>query len=147
MSRPRQAVLLASDGPLSGISFVVTAMPWPLLDPEAIVVWAMTQDPRTLSVEITGHGEPGRLPLRPDRVRMPSFESRWLLTPRADGRIDVLFEGNGNPGGNLALPPLCDILAVAVWEGPWHTVMALREIVQRPVYAQAELPFLRETGR
>ena len=54
---------------------------------------------------------------------------------------------HGDPGGNLARPPLRDFLAAALWEGPWQTVMALREIVRRPIYAQAELPFLREPKR
>jgi hypothetical protein len=145
--RTREAMLLKSDGPLRGVSLVVTAMPWPLLDREAVVVWAMAQDPQTLAITLVGHGDAGWLPLRHDRVRMPAFESRWQLTPRADGRVDVLFEGHGDPGGNLAHSPLREFLASSLWEGPLHTLVGFREIVQRPVYSLAELPFLREPSR
>jgi len=142
--RTREAVLLASDGPTRGVSLVVTAMPWPLEDRESIVAWEMTQDPDTLAVTLAGRSAPDRLPPHPGRVRMPEFESRWQLTPRADGRVDVRFEGSGNPGGNLALPLLRDFVGLAVWQGPWHTVRALGEIVRRPEFARAELPFIRE---
>lgn len=142
--RAREAMLLSSDGPTRGVTLVVTTMPLPLRDRESIVEWAMTQDPQTLVVTMAGHSVADRLPPHPERVRMPSFESRWQLSPRPDGRVDVLFEGYADPGGNLALPWLRSFVAAAVWEAPWHTVRALREIVQRPPFPQAELPFLRE---
>lgn len=145
--RAREAVLLASDGPTRGVTLVVTAMPLPLSDRESIVEWEMTQDPQTLTVTMAGHSLPDRLPPHPDRVRMPSFESRWQLTPRADGRVDVLFEGFADPGGNLALPLLRHFVAAAVWEAPWNTVRALREIVRQPPFPQAELSFISEPAR
>lgn len=142
--RAREAVLLSSDGPTRGVTLVVTAMPLPLSDRESIVEWEMTQDPQSLAVTMAGRSVPDRLPPHPDRVRMPNFESRWQLSPRPDGRVDVLFEGFADPGGNLALPLLRHVVAAAVWEAPWNTVRALREIVQRPPFPQAELPFIRE---
>ena len=75
---------------------------------------------------------------------MPSFESRWRLTPLPGGLVDVLFEGHGDPGGNLALAPLREFVNQSVWQAPWHTVNALREIVQRPEFSLAVLPFIAE---
>jgi hypothetical protein len=145
--RAREAVLLSADGPTRGVTLVVTAMPFPLSDRESIVAWEITQDPPTLAVTVSGHSAPEALPPHPDRVRMPTFESRWVFSPRPDGRVDVLFEGVGDPGGVLSAPLLRQFVSAAVWEGPWHTIRALHEIVRTPPFAQAVLPFIREPGR
>jgi hypothetical protein len=142
--RARQAVLLESFGPARGVSLVVTAMPWPLADRESIVAWQMTQDPQTLVVTMAGHAVPHALPTAPGRVRMPAFESRWQLTPQPDGLVEVVFEGHADLGGNLAQPPLRDFVGLAAWQAPWHTLRGLREIVQRPEFSQAVLPFIQE---
>lgn len=142
--RARRAELLQSDGPTRGVTLVITSMPFPLADRESVVAWEMTQEAQTLVVTLSGRNAPDVLPPHPDRVRMPTFESRWTLTPRTDGRVDVLFEGLGDPGGSLDSPLLRHVVSAAAWEAPWHTVRALHEMVRRPEYAQAQLDFIRE---
>jgi hypothetical protein len=142
--RARQAVLLESEGPARGVTLVVTAMPWPLADRESVVAWQMTQDPQTLVVTMAGHAVPHALPPHPGRVRMPAFESRWQLTPLPGGRVEVVFEGQADLGGNLALPPLRDFVGQAAWQAPRHTLEGLREIVQRTEFSTAVLPFIQE---
>jgi hypothetical protein len=142
--RARESVLLESDGPARGVTLVHTALPWPLADRESVVSWQMTQDPQTLVVTMAGHAVPHAQPTAPGRVRMPAFESRWQLTPLPGGWLDVRFEGHGDLGGNLARPLLRDFVGQAAWQAPWHTLQGLREIVQRPEFSQAVLPFIRE---
>ncbi len=143
----REARRLESDGPLRGVTLFITGMPWPLADREAVVAWNMAQDPETLVVTLTGHSAPGLRPVREDRVRMTAFDSLWQLRPRADGRVDVLFEGFADPGGSLSHAALRRLVAIAMLEGPWHTLGALREIVRRPVYAQDGLAGPRAPSR
>jgi hypothetical protein len=145
--RARQSIRLRSDGPTRGTTLVVSSMPFPLSDRESVVEWEMTQDPATLTVTMAGHSTTDAPPPHPERVRMPTFESRWVFAPRPDGRVDVLFEGVGDPGGNLALPVIRAFVAAAIWQGPWSTIRALHEIVRQPPYPQAELPFIREPAR
>jgi hypothetical protein len=142
--RARSAELLSSDGPTRGVTRVVTAMPLPLDDREAVVAWEMTQDPQTLAVTLAGRNAPDAPPPHPGRVRMPTFESRWTLTPRADGRVDVAFEGLGDLGGNLDNALLRHFIAAVVWQGPWYTLRRLHEMVRLPEFAQVHLPFIRE---
>lgn len=144
--RTRHAELLQSDGPTQGVSRVVTAMPWPLWDREAIVRWQLTQDAQTAAVTLEGHSAPADLPPPADRVRMPSFASRWVFTPRAGGAVEVRFEGHADLGGHLSLPPLRAFVAAAVWEAPLQTVIGLRRMVQLPAHRDAVLPFIREPG-
>jgi hypothetical protein len=145
--RARESVVLQSDGPTRGVTMVVTAMPWPLLDRESIVAWHLEQDPQSLAVTLEGDSTPDKLPPNPRRVRMPRFESRWQLTPQRGGYIEVVFEGHGNPGGTLTLPMLRDFVNQAMWQGPWHTINALRDMVQRPEFKDASLPFVQEPAR
>ncbi|WP_418318049.1 START domain-containing protein [Piscinibacter sakaiensis] len=145
--RVRETQRVRSDGPTRGVSLVVTSMPFPLLDRDAVVAWSLTQHPQTLVVTLAGRQADGLVPPHPERIRMPLFESRWVFSPRADGRVDVLFEGAGDPGGNLALPVLREIVGSLSWQAPWQTILALREIVREPGYAQARLPFIREPAR
>jgi hypothetical protein len=145
--RLREAVLLRTEGPTRGVTLVVTNMPFPLADRESVVAWEISQDPRTLDVMVACRAATDSPPQRPDRVRMAVFESRWVLSPRPDGRVDVLFEGMGDPGGNLAWPVLRHFAGAAVWEGPWQTLLALHRIVRQPPFPQAELRFIREPGR
>ena len=145
--RARQSVVLESDGPTRGVTLVITAMPWPLSDRESIVAWQLTQDPRTLVVTLAGTGATDKWPPPdPQRVRMPWFESRWQLTPLSGGLVDVLFEGHGDPGGNLSWTLLRDFVNEAVWQGPWHTINALRGMVRRPEFSDVSLPFIKEAS-
>jgi hypothetical protein len=145
--RLREAALLRTEGPTRGVTLVVTSSPFPLKDRESVVAWDVAQDPGNLAVTVMCRPAADAPANRPDRVRMSVFESRWLFTPRADGRVEVLFEGMGDPGGNLAFPLLRHFANAAVWEGPWHTILSLHKIVREPPFPQAELPFIREPAR
>lgn len=143
--RTRLAEVLVRDGPTKGVSRVVSAMPWPLSDREAIVAWQLTQDAQTGAVLLAGHGTTAPPP-PPELVRMPSFESRWRFAPRSDGAVEVTFEGHADLGGNMAFAPLRAFAAAAVWQAPLETINGLRQMVQRPQYRAAELPYIREPG-
>lgn len=149
--RTRSVQRLQQDGAQQGVSLVVTAMPWPLDDRESVVAWRLQQAASTKVVTLSGRGvEPAGQPWlpepAPDRVRMPSFASQWTFAPVADsaGQVEVVFEGHGDPGGNLASPLLRGFVAAAIWQAPLHTVNALRRMVQRPEYRDAVLPFIDE---
>jgi hypothetical protein len=142
--RTRQVTRLGRLEPTKGVSQVITAMPWPLRDREAVVAWHMAQEPRSGTVTIEGRSAKTGLPQKEDWVRMPSFESRWRFEPLADGQVEVRFEGFGDPGGSLALPLLREFVNAAVWEAPLLTVNALRQMVVRDEYRRAVFPFIRE---
>jgi hypothetical protein len=138
--RTRRVQVLERDSPWRGVSRVVTAMPPPLSDRESIVAWQMQQDASTGTVTIEGHSDPTRLPPTEGLVRMPEFATRWIFTPRADGDVDVRFEGHADLGGSLALWPLSAFVAAAVWQAPLYTLDALRQMVVRAPYAGAPMP-------
>jgi len=144
--RTRSVEVLERDGPTQGVSRVISAMPWPLWDREAVVAWQLTQDPQSGTVVLAGRSAADRLPSSPDRVRMPSFASRWRFEPKGGGEVEVSFEGHADLGGNLAFPLLRAFVAGAVWQAPLETVNGLRRMVQQPAYRAAELAHIREPG-
>ena len=149
--RTRSVRSLHQQSPQQGDSLVVTALPWPLDDREAVVSWRLQQSPATAVVTLSGRsvestGQPWLPEPAAGRLRMPSFASQWTLAPvaGAPGEVDVSFEGHGDPGGNLALPLLRSFVNAAIWQAPLQTVIALRRMVQRPMYRDAVLPFITE---
>lgn len=145
--RTRSAQRLSGEGALQGVSRVVTAMPPPLSDREAFVAWHWSQDAVTRTVTLEGRADPTPRPPTEGLVRMPDFASRWVFALRADGDIDVRFEGHADLGGNLARWPLNAFVAAAVWQAPLYTLDALRERVGRAPYAGARVPFIDEPVR
>ena len=146
--RTREVKRLQGSSATRGVSLVVTGMPWPLSDREAVVAWQFQQDPATLRITISGQAAPDGLagvpPPAAERVRMPHFESRWQFTPLPDGQVEISFEGLGDPGGNLASPLLRAFVDAAVWQAPMVTVTGLRRMALLPEYQQAQVDHVRE---
>ena len=145
--RTSEARSLASSAPTSGVALVVTDMPWPLNDREAVVAWRLEQHASSSEVVMEGHSAPHLAPVAPGRVRMPAFESRWRFVPLAAGEVEVTFEGQAELGGNLGHPLLRDFVRSAAWQAPLHTIEGLRRMVQQPPYRDAVLDFVREPVR
>lgn len=142
--RTRSATPIEATSPTAGVSLVVTAMPWPLKDRDAVVAWTLAQDPASGEVVMQGRSAPDRAPPDPQRVRMPAFESRWRFVPLVSGEVEVVFEGQASLGGNLELPILREFVRSAVWQAPLATITGLRRMVQQPRYRDAAFDFIRE---
>lgn len=145
--RTRSVANIEAVSPIEGYSQVIIGMPWPFDDREAIVHWNLSQDAATGAVTLSGTSAPDKLPANPALVRMPSFESSWTFTPLAGGEVEVVFQGHGDPGGNLASPLLRSFVGSAAWKGPLATIVELRRVVARPEIASAVLPFIHEPER
>lgn len=144
--RMRSSQPLENPDPFQGVSRVITAMPWPLNDREAIVEWRLRQDPLSAEVTLEGRSAPERAAAAAaaDLVRMPRFGSTWSFRPLGGGQVEVRFSGYGNLGGNLAEGALRAFVDSAVWVAPLETVRGLREMILKPEYRGAVLPHIRE---
>ncbi len=147
VDRVQSAIPMPPPDPGAALTHLVFDMPWPLDDRDAVVLSRLTQDPTTLAVTIDGVSASERLAPTPGRVRMPSFEARWRFVPQGDGWVEVEFTGFGDPGGNLASPLLRGFVAAAVWQSPWHTMNALRRLIEWPAFRDAVVSGIREPER
>jgi hypothetical protein len=120
--RTREVQVLESAGPASGLLRLVTHLPWPLADRDAVIAWQMKQDALSGEVQLNGAA----------------------LKPLGGGMVEVRLSGYGHMGGNLSFPPLRAFVSTAVWQAPLESLRGLHGMVQRPAYRQAQVPAVRE---
>jgi hypothetical protein len=120
--------------------YTATAMPWPLSDRDLVNQRSIAQDPATLAVTITDGAVADVVPPRKGFVRMDKSHQTWELTPGANGEVAVSVRVLADPNGPI---PSSIINAMSV-DIPFQTLTKVRELAQRPQYAGATLPFVRE---
>jgi hypothetical protein len=123
---------------------IVNSLPLPLYDRDVIVHSRITQDPKTLQLTFRGSGVADFAPEEERYVRMPVVESSWTFTPLADGMVEVVFQGLGDPGGSLSSGLLAWFVRLSISEAPYQTILQMKKLVARPEYRAARYSFVRE---
>jgi hypothetical protein len=123
---------------------IVNSLPLPLYDRDVIVHSRITQDARTLQLTFRGSGVADIAPRDERYVRMPVVESSWTFTPLADGMVEVVFQGHGDPGGSLSSVLLAWFVRLSISEAPHKTMLNMKQLVSRPEYQAARYSFIRE---
>lgn len=145
--RTKKAAVLQRVSDTEVYAYNITAMDWPLQDRDAIVHSTLAQDPGTLAVTIRGSARPDFRPRDERYVRMRVVESHWRFTPLGSGMVEVVFQGYGDPGGNLSSGLLKWIAQSAIWEAPYQTLLGMREVIADAAYQAASFPYVAEPGR
>lgn len=115
-------------------------MPWPVSNRDIVNQREVVQDPQTLAVTITDAATSTGQPPNKDYVRIVKSTQRWILTPQADGSVQVESYILSDPAGPI---PSSIINAMSV-STPFRTLTKLRELVKRPKYADAKLSYITE---
>jgi hypothetical protein len=123
---------------------IVNSLPLPLYDRDVIVHSTISQDAGTLQLSFRGVGVSDFAPKDEHYVRMPVVESEWTFTPLADGMVEVVFQGHGDPGGSLSSVLLAWFVRLSISEAPYHTMLQMKKRVSQPEYQAARYPFIRE---
>ncbi|MEM1402564.1 MAG: START domain-containing protein [Pseudomonadota bacterium] len=111
--------LEAEDGSLA--NYVVTDIPWPLKDRDA--VYAVSNDVSPELIVTTVTADPDRVPENSKYVRIREASGEWRLTALNEGgtRIDWTF--HLEPGGNIP----AGLANARVIETPQKALLALKE--------------------
>ncbi|MFA5941109.1 MAG: hypothetical protein WC809_17275 [Sinimarinibacterium sp.] len=120
--------------------YSLTDMPWPLTDRDILIQRQIAQDPTTLAVAIADVATQDIMPVKEGLVRIVRSRTQWTLTPAADGSVLVELRMLSDPAGPIP-PSLLNALSIST---PFKTLAKLKELAQRPKYAQARLAFIRE---
>ncbi len=131
----RSAKTLKQTSDTQLVNYVVTDMPWPVADRDAVISASRTQNKSNKRIEIKLHAEPNLIAKVAGKVRIEEMRGRWLLTPVAKGQVNVVYEMNIDPGGNI---PKWVVNSMAV-DLPFYTLEKLREISKEDKYATAKV--------
>lgn len=116
-------------------NYVVTNMPWPVADRDAVIVSKRTQNPSNKRVEIKLSNNPTQVPKVKGKVRIENLKGRWLFTPINKNEVDIVYEMSIDPGGNI---PKWVVNSMTV-DLPFNTLKNLKRISREPKYANAKV--------
>ena len=144
--RIRKAERLTVLSETESYAYTVNSLPPPLYDRDAVVHSIISQDAKTLTLTFRGSGAPDYAPKKERYVRMPVVESTWTFTPSAGGVVEVVFEGYGDPGGNLSSGLLAWFVRLSLSEAPYQTMLRMKKFVAQPNYQSVSYSYIREPG-
>ena len=119
--------------------YTLTKMPWPLTDRDVLMQREIAQDTRTGAVTVTDTATENLMPEKKGLVRIIKSRQQMTLTPNADGSISIELRMLSDPRGPIP-SSLMNSLSVST---PFKTLAKLKEIAQRPKYAQARPGFIK----
>lgn len=82
--------------------YTETAMPWPVAARDAVVRARVNRDANN-SITVVEHSDPGFIPAKNGKVRVPQSYVKWVITPAGDKKIRIQYHFEADPGGSL--PP------------------------------------------
>jgi hypothetical protein len=116
---------------------------WPVAPRDSIVHCKWSQDSQTLAVTERCVGVPDYLPAREGFVRVPLITTLLKLTPRGNGRVEVILEAVAEAGGWL---PNWLINTVLV-DTPFSTLSRIRNRLPFTGYEGRQPNWLQEPPR
>jgi hypothetical protein len=118
--------------------YEVISVPWPFNNRDLISDSKISQDSLTKTVTINTVAAPTYIPEVEGVVRIKQFNSVYILTKLAAGKIRIDYTVYTDPGGNI---PVWLINANIV-SGPYNTFYAMNE--RLPQYQSASFLFIKE---
>lgn len=114
--------------------------PWPVDSRDFVVQLHLSQDPATKVVSIKSTCKPDYIPRVPGHVRITEFKALWTLTPLKDGSVEIVYELLVNPGGYVP----AWLVNLAVVDGPYETMLHLKDLVFSKKYQNEKVSFIKE---
>jgi hypothetical protein len=118
--------------------YQTTEMPWPVQNRDLILHTVIKQHPQTKVITIDSKGVPDYRPENKDFIRIRDYKAFWVLTPKPNGIVEILYTVNFDPGG--ILPDW--VVNMVSADGPLKTVKNLRVVVAE--YKNIKLNFILE---
>ena len=95
----KNAFLIKRISPGEFYYYSETSLPWPMSNRDAIVHLKITKDSLNRFVKITAIGEPGYIPEKTGKVRVPQFGAQWDVTMPTAKTIHIVYTFEADPGG------------------------------------------------
>jgi len=121
------------------ITYIVSAVPWPLLNRDNILQADTSQDEVTGKITIILTGKPDFIPKVKNMIRVVQTYGKVELMPLEGGEVEVVFEFFMNPGGLIPAP----IINLTIIDFPFFTLKKLRDVVKKPKYQEVDYEFFK----
>ncbi len=109
------------------IQYSHTKAPWPVSDRDGVFEVSFKTAPSDGSLYSSAHALPDYIPEKDGIVRIQKSNSSWTVTPKSEGKIQIIYEVEAEPGGSIP-----DWLAnSAASELPYNTFINLREALSK----------------
>lgn len=110
--------------------YLSTDMPFPVSDRDLVVYYERSQDAETKVVTTRSYARPDLIPKEKGLVRIPDFDSYYILTPIGQGWLDMEYFLKIDPGGILP----AWVVNLAASKGPDITMKALYKLIASGKY-------------
>jgi hypothetical protein len=140
VDRCTEARILKEISPTESITRSVTSSPFPLKNREAISHGKLYQDARTKVVTMVSAGRPDFLPINSQYERVKETRGRWVLTPKAGGKVHIQMIGHTDPGGIIPAAVANQFVVMI----PLNTIKNLRTQIKKEKYVKAKLNFIKQ---
>ena len=139
MDKVSKVEKLKDISPKESLTYTVIDSPWPERDRDSVLYSKWDQDPKTLVVTKKIFSEPNYLNKDKDMIRAQSFTGEWKLVPKSDGKVQVSYVVDFNPGGKVQ----GWLLEMFTYEMPFKTIQNLRAAALDR-YDGAKFAFIKE---
>jgi len=120
--------------------YVSSDFPFPAKDRDVVIHYLREQDEQSGIVTTNSTAVPELIAPLEDFIRVPLFNSQYILQPYTDGVIEVLYTVQTNPGGNLPVW----IVNFGITRGPIKTMNALKHLIASGKYADTYAVGIKE---
>jgi len=107
--------------------YAETSLPWPMSNRDAAVHLKMNKDSLNRFLKITAVSEPGYIPGKSGKVRVPRSDISWYVTMPTAKTISIVYIFEAEPGGNLP----AWLVNMFADKGPYESFKKLSEILKR----------------
>lgn len=133
----KEARLLNENDTFS-VYYIVTNLPWPLTDRDAVYSSTYSQQYDTKLVRIDIKLETGYMEENGDYIRMEKATGLWLLHPVDVNKVEVTYQMLADPGGKI--PGW--VINMFLVDTPVEDIKVLQERVKLEKYANRKFDFL-----
>lgn len=115
-------------------------VPWPASNRDVISRMFIAQDSTTKTVIVTSDIVQGIIAENENIVRVKDFHSRYILTPKENGWVEIDYEIGTDPGGIVP----AWLVNMFIVSAPFTTQENLNRIIQQPIFAKTRVGFIAE---
>lgn len=142
MEKVSKVETLKDISPQESLTYTVIDSPWPEKDRDNVWYSKWEQNPDTFVVTKKVFAEPQFVKEQDGKIRSPMIDAQWVLTPKADGKVEVAYTSDYEPGGDVQ----GWLLDLFTYEMPYKTMMNLKQ-ASFGKHQNASFAFIKEPGR